>query len=240
MVSGIPTASGYEERIRFSEMEVVDRGANEQGLVVNLPEGNMINGWDVNVAGVRTVSVKRHVRRHQHAEFLLRVKHGDQSPYYVSRRFGDFAKMHKRLRTELPGKVLPPLPRKNKSGSLYTYNDDDDDGSSVSSISTQGTNLPPADPAADAGTGLRGWLPSWGGGTAAGHRKSASRTSLTPGTASPRVSMDSSMPLTPAREASPAPGHMLVREDQRVSLRAFLRNFLQNDVIAPPSSATQQ
>ncbi|KAG9626304.1 hypothetical protein KCU64_g18825, partial [Aureobasidium melanogenum] len=62
MVSGLPTASGYEERIRFSEMEVVDRGANEQGLALNIPEGHQINGWDVNVASVRTTSVKRHVR----------------------------------------------------------------------------------------------------------------------------------------------------------------------------------
>lgn len=67
MVSGIPTASGYEERIRFSEMEVVDRGANEQGLLVNMPDGHAINGWDVNVAAVRTTSVKRTVRYHQHA-----------------------------------------------------------------------------------------------------------------------------------------------------------------------------
>ena len=67
MVSGIPTASGYEERIRFSELEVVDRGANDQGLLVNMPEGNTINGWDVNVAGVRTTSVKRNIRYHQHA-----------------------------------------------------------------------------------------------------------------------------------------------------------------------------
>ena len=67
MVSGIPTASGYEERIRFSEMEVVDRGANEQGLLINTPGGHYINGWDVNVAGVRTTSVKRTVRYHQHA-----------------------------------------------------------------------------------------------------------------------------------------------------------------------------
>lgn len=73
MVSGIPTASGYEERIRFSEMEVVDRGANEQGLLVNMPEGNYINGWDVNVAGVRTTSVKRTVRYHQHAVSYLRA-----------------------------------------------------------------------------------------------------------------------------------------------------------------------
>ena len=67
MVSAIPTASGYEERIRFSELEVVERGANEQGLLVNTPEGHVINGWDINVAGVRTTSVKRTVRYHQHA-----------------------------------------------------------------------------------------------------------------------------------------------------------------------------
>lgn len=67
MVSGIPTASGYEERVQFTEMEVVDRGANEKGLLVNVPEGQAINGWDVNVAGVRTVSEKRTLRHRHHA-----------------------------------------------------------------------------------------------------------------------------------------------------------------------------
>jgi hypothetical protein len=67
MVSGIPTASGYEERIRFAEMEIVDRQANEKGLTMNAPSGHSINGWDVNVAGVRTTSVKRHLRYHTHA-----------------------------------------------------------------------------------------------------------------------------------------------------------------------------
>ena len=72
MVSGIPTASGYEERIRFSEMEVVDRGANEGGLIANAPDGHQINGWDVNIAGVRTTAVKRHVRYHEEPVGLLR------------------------------------------------------------------------------------------------------------------------------------------------------------------------
>jgi hypothetical protein len=65
MVSGIPTASGYEERIRFAEMEVVDRGAQENGLVANTPEGHPINGWDVNLAGVRMHTVKKRFRSHQ-------------------------------------------------------------------------------------------------------------------------------------------------------------------------------
>lgn len=74
MVSGVPTASGYEERIQFSEMEIVERGAQESGLLANMPEGNSIHGWDVNVAAVRTTSVKRTVRYHQHAvSFIILV-----------------------------------------------------------------------------------------------------------------------------------------------------------------------
>ena len=67
MVSGIPTASGYEERIRFSELEVVESGAIEHGVMNTLPEGHYVNGWDVNVAGVRVKAVKRTVRTHKHA-----------------------------------------------------------------------------------------------------------------------------------------------------------------------------
>jgi len=67
MVSGIPTASGYEERIRFSELEVVESGPVDHGVLSTLPEGNFINGWDVNVAGVGLKSVKRNIRYHKHA-----------------------------------------------------------------------------------------------------------------------------------------------------------------------------
>ncbi|KAM0714861.1 hypothetical protein Q7P37_009325 [Cladosporium fusiforme] len=232
MVSGIPTASGYEERIRFSEMEVVDRGANEQGLVVNQPEGNEINGWDVNVEGVRTITQKRHVRKHEHASFLLRVKQKDKPEIHIARRFGDFAKMHKQLRQELPGKVLPPLPRKNKSSSMFTSADDDDE-SSISSLSTREPSIAPSEPVQESG-GFRSYLASWTGGssTPSSHKRAPS---ITPSSASPRPSVDSTSGLavgaTP-RSASPVPGHTLAREDQRVSLRAFLRNFLQNETIA--------
>lgn len=67
MVSGIPTSSGFEERIRFSEMEVVDRDAIDTGVLHTQPEGNYLNGWDVNMAGVRIISVKRNIRSHKHA-----------------------------------------------------------------------------------------------------------------------------------------------------------------------------
>lgn len=67
MVSGVRTSSGFEERIRFTEMEIVDRDAIETGVLSTLPEGNYINSWDVNVAGVRITSIKRTIRSHKHA-----------------------------------------------------------------------------------------------------------------------------------------------------------------------------
>ena len=62
--------------------------------------------------------------------------------YFIGRRYGDFARLHKRLRTELPGKILPPMPRKNKQHSTASNliagvtGGRDDDASSVSSMST--------------------------------------------------------------------------------------------------------
>ncbi|KAL8806942.1 MAG: hypothetical protein Q9200_004868 [Gallowayella weberi] len=208
MVSGIPTASGYEERIRFSELEVVDRGAQNQGLLVNAPEGHSINGWDINVAGVRTTSVKRTVRYHQHAEFIIRVRQPGKPDHYVGRRYGDFVKLHKRLRTELPGKVLAPLPRKNKSATSHTFftGGDDDDASSVSSVSTQNTGITHDDSGS-----LRNLVGK-------SHRRGVS---LQADRASPRGSGEYRKEHV-----------TLYREDQRVSLRAFLRTFLQNSQIA--------
>ena len=212
MVSGIPTASGYEERIRFSEMEVVERGANEQGLVVNVPEGREINGWDVNVAGVRLISIKRTVRYHTHAEFLIRVKDPGKPETYVGRRYGDFTKLQRQLRTEMPGKVLTPVPRKNKkptSGFLHSKNDDDD-SDSESSASTRA-------PSVDESSGFRSYL------GIGGHKRNISSSSV--GTSSPL------RPPSPSPEPSPE-RVFLHREDQRVSLRAFLRNILQNEQMA--------
>lgn len=165
MVSGIPTSSGFEERIRFSEIEIVDANAIDTGVLTSLPEGNYLNGWDVNIAGVRMVSVRRKFRHQKHAvsssldeladsmltlgakEFLLRVKRKGEREYYISRRYGDFAQLYKRLRTELPGRVLPHLPHKNKSNTrapnvIGGISANESETSSLSSVSTQMPNSP--------------------------------------------------------------------------------------------------
>ena len=207
MVSGIPTASGYEERIRFAEMEVVERGANESGLLANRPEGHAINGWDLNVAGVRTTLVKRTVRYHSHAEFIIRVKKGKSGDRYIGKRYGEFSKFYKRLRMELPGKVLPPLPRKNKSTSLMSFGDGDDDDASSDDSSVSML--------ADEGRALKVL------GQQKAHRRSTSALSSRSARSSPRPSVD--MKREPV---------VLYRETQRIALRAFLRTILQNEQIA--------
>lgn len=145
MVSGIGTSSGFEERIRFSEIEIVDSNAIETGVMHTLPEGNYINGWDVNVAGVRVTNIKHTIRHHKHAEFLLRVKKRGELEYFVGRRYSDFARLLKKLRTELPGRILPEIPKKNKSNTTTTFtpsfsNGNDSDASSISSVSTRFTS----------------------------------------------------------------------------------------------------
>jgi hypothetical protein len=78
-------------------------------------------------------------------EFILRVKRKNEQEFFIGRRYGDFSRLHKNLRTELPGKILPPLPRKNKQSSTasnllngITGRGGDDDASSISSVSTTG------------------------------------------------------------------------------------------------------
>ncbi|KAI1368723.1 succinate flavoprotein subunit [Xylaria arbuscula] len=218
MVSGVPTASGFEERIRFAEMEIVDRNAIDTGMLHTMPEGNFVNGWDVNVAGVRTISVKRNIRHHKHAEFILRVGRKGEIEHFVGRRYGDFARLHKHLRNELPGKVLPPLPKKNKSTttasglfSRTTDGADDSDASSVSSASTVFT-----------GAQSSGLTESVKNLTIRDARQNKS--------ASPRTSIEGR--LTPVVPSPKTENATLWREDQRISLRAFLRYLLQNPQIA--------
>lgn len=228
MVSGIRTSSGFEERIRFAELEIVDRDAIDTGVLGHMPEGNFVNGWDINVAGVRITSVKRNIRYHKHAEFVLRVKRKGELDHFVGRRYGDFARLHKDLGTELPGRVLPSLPRKNKTHStasnmVGSFVNSDDDASSVSSASTQMTSPTFLTPSSG------GFSESFKS-LSMSHRRTGSAAS---GKASPRRSSDMPRsPLTPTTPASARENVLLWRENQRISLRAYLRTLLQNPQIA--------
>ncbi|PHH60404.1 hypothetical protein CDD81_1682 [Ophiocordyceps australis] len=231
MVSGIGTSSGFEERIRFSELEIVDSNAIDTGVMHTIPEGNYINGWDINVAGVRVMSVKRNIRSHKHAEFLLRVKKKGELEHFVGRRYGDFSRLYKNLRTELPGRVLPQLPKKNKSSStasgiLSTLGNAGDD-SDASSISSTSTRLTVNTTEADSSPSLLS--PTDGRQS---HRRPGSGSSISSLRSKSRLSNESRRNLASSESRNGDETFVLWRESQRVSLRAWLRSLVHNPQVA--------
>jgi len=119
----------------------------------------------------------------------LRVKRKGQNERFVARRYSDFRELHKSIRGELPGKVLPTLPKKNKADSSFSgllppglnIGDNDSEASSVSSSSTQltGLSLPASNNGSPDPSSLS--LPI------RGHKRASSTAS---GRASPRASAD--------------------------------------------------
>jgi len=216
MNSGIPTASGYEERVNFEEIEVVDRNARDESLMVNVPEGHAINGWDVNIVSVRQTSVKRTVRYHTHAEFLIRSKHAKHGEVVVGRRYGVFRQLTRDLKKEFPGKTFSPLPIKTKassSGGLLTPSGHkDDDSSSISSVSTTASLDIPEPRRLSAPFS---------------HSRSVSAKRYSRSASRSRTSLQSERGDSPPIDHSP-----LWRENQRVSLRAYIRNLLKNPEVA--------
>lgn len=172
---------------------------------------------------------------------MLRVKKKGGTEYFIGRRYGDFSRLHKGLRLELPGKILPPLPKKNKSSSTtsgFFNSGGDSDADSVSSTSTHKTALQTTNGGAETSSRLsvRGlsWKPPVRKETALtvqgalGHKRKGSAASSARG--SPRPSTDDRprSPLSPGKQDD----LVLYRESQRISLRSFLRSLLQNPQIA--------
>lgn len=157
-------------------------------------------------------------------EFLLRVKKKGDLEYYIGRRYGDFARLHKSLRTELPGKVLPTLPKKNRNDSRATslissFPRAGDEGSSLSSVSTRATHSTQATHLTDTTASMRNLVV-----------RDNRRASAVEVGRSPKLSVDTRSPTSPEHQEDS--DVILFRETQRVSLRALLRTLLSNPQIA--------
>ncbi|KAK9468472.1 hypothetical protein V1512DRAFT_259568 [Lipomyces arxii] len=129
MSSGIRTASGREKGVQVDD---VDLGTTTTGLtnqiapavpktddkerfmLENAPDGHPINGFEINVVGVRVVQEKKRIGKHSHLEFLVRTRQTGRSDIYVSRRYAEFRDLHQHLLHAFPEKTLPRVPLKNK------------------------------------------------------------------------------------------------------------------------------
>ena len=125
----------------------------------------------------------------------------------MGRRYSDFVKLHRKLRVEVPGKIVPPLPKRNKSNVLMP-DLHGNDNESISSISTE-----------DAGINEDGNFRSYFHVGTSHKRRSSDRSVRS--YRSPRVSLEGFSQAT-----------TLYREAQRVTLRAFLRTLLQVEKFA--------
>ena len=101
--SGIRT-TGKEESVtnpEWVEAEDDARGALSEASDAQLtnlaPSIGGGDGYDVNVAGVRTISARRNIRQHNHAEFIICTKRAGKEDVYVARRYGAFRKLHREV-----------------------------------------------------------------------------------------------------------------------------------------------
>ncbi|KAF9132176.1 hypothetical protein BGW39_000683 [Mortierella sp. 14UC] len=79
----------------------------------------VIHGVRINVAGIRIIKQRRHVREHEHAEFLVSSTLANGTESTVARRHGQFRRLYIALREEFPQYEfpLPPAKVSAKSGS---------------------------------------------------------------------------------------------------------------------------
>ena len=81
-----------EDDTRGSLSEVSD------AQLTNLaPSMGVSEGYDVNIAGVRTVTARRNIRHHSHAEFIICTKRAGKEDVYVARRYGSFRKLYREV-----------------------------------------------------------------------------------------------------------------------------------------------
>lgn len=103
--SGIRTASGKEESvtkpewaeaeddIRGSVSKIIDQPLSQLDHSVGVGEA----GYDVNIVGVRLVSIRRRIRDHQHAQFIICTNHEGMEDVYVAKRYGAFKKLYREV-----------------------------------------------------------------------------------------------------------------------------------------------
>ncbi|KAJ8099995.1 hypothetical protein POJ06DRAFT_255126 [Lipomyces tetrasporus] len=134
MSSGIRTSSGLEKGVEVDDIDLgttttgingdmktstaagVDTTDKDKFMISNAVDGHPINGFDINVVGVRVVYEKKRVRSQSHLEFLIRTRQEKhRGDVYVSRRYSDFRNLHQELLHAFPEKNLPRVPMKNRN-----------------------------------------------------------------------------------------------------------------------------
>ncbi|CEH12080.1 Membrane coat complex Retromer, subunit VPS5/SNX1, Sorting nexins, and related PX domain-containing proteins [Ceraceosorus bombacis] len=190
-------------------------------------------GFDVNVVGVRTVKTKpsRLARSKIHDEFLIRTRRQDFPDVFVSRRYGDFARLADTLKLEFPGEDIGRPPAKDRRGTQFAGTvggSQFNDGDAVIDNSPQlgGLNLEdipshsqPRQRTLSSGAGLSSRAAAHAATRGHGSSDRARDDSEVP----PPLPGQITQPFSRPAAASAAP---LAREKNRLTLRAYVRSLL--------------
>ncbi|KAE8237283.1 hypothetical protein A4X06_0g9276 [Tilletia controversa] len=121
MTAAIRCAGNLEEIVRISEADGAKLSALQQRLRAAV-KGELSDTFEVNIVGVRTVTTKGRLRNRYHEEFIIRTRRPNQPEIYVSRRYGDFARLAETLRIDFTDEEIRPPPNKDRS---HRHVDDD-------------------------------------------------------------------------------------------------------------------
>lgn len=188
--------------------------------------------FDVNVVGVRTKMTKKgRLRRPRaHDEFLIRTRQPGGYETYVSRRYGDFARLADTLRIEFPEEEIPRPPAKDRRETDVKSNMHRAESSTESTINERAPQIGnlAIEVEEEAGASKQDltFSPS-------SHASATFSPELRPDNAT--RSARSSTSDTSARPIVPGP---LARERNRLTLRAYIRALLSNPHVAESEALT--
>ncbi|KAJ1032692.1 hypothetical protein NDA16_000714 [Ustilago loliicola] len=109
-------AASPETNSRHLDVPSDEQPSSSQSALSSTSSLSPGSGFDINVVSVRNVVTKGRLRSRAHEEFIIRTRRGYGQPdIYVSRRYGDFARLAETLKVEYPEEGIRPPPPKDRT-----------------------------------------------------------------------------------------------------------------------------
>lgn len=113
--SGFQTTRKEEKNVEVETEKSMRKGGvmdiDASKLIAETASGNYINGYYINVEGVREISIRRNLFSDKKAwQYIVRAQMKGAPELRVGRTFDDFKNLDSKLRVQFPGKKLPKFP----------------------------------------------------------------------------------------------------------------------------------
>lgn len=118
--SGFQTTRKEEKNVEVETEKNMKKGGvmeiDASKLIAETAGGHYINGYYINVEGVREISIRRSLFADRKVwQYIVRAQMSGAPELRVGRTFDDFKDLDSKLRIQFPGKKLPKFPAKYKA-----------------------------------------------------------------------------------------------------------------------------